>query len=88
MPCTHLTGFPLFNLRKVNGALLTPEEFRTKMDDPQGAPYQTREKMNNYPSVKCNNCSSNSCAGGCPLYWIKSDPEVEITEPLKYLLRP
>jgi len=83
VPCTHLTGFPMFSLLNSNGAIITPEEFISKMQDPNGDARKLRDKMNHYPSIKCNDCSSNNCSGGCPLYWINSNPEVEITSPIK-----
>jgi radical SAM protein with 4Fe4S-binding SPASM domain len=83
VPCTHLTGFPMFSLLDADGSLITQEEFISKLQDSEGEAYKLRDKMNHYPSVKCNDCQSDSCSGGCPLYWINSDPEVEITSPLR-----
>lgn len=79
VPCTHLTGFPLFNLKKEDKKLLSKEEFLYEMNDPKKQPAILRSKMNRYPSTECNGCYSNSCTGGCPLYWLKYDPELEIT---------
>lgn len=36
-----------------------------------------REKMAHYPSVKCDGCLEN-CSGGCPLYWLKFNPDEQI----------
>lgn len=78
VPCTHLAHFPMMNIFN-NGRVISNEEFLEKYNDPKGIPYQFRKKINRYPSTKCErpNCNE-SCGGGCPLYWLKFDPNKEI----------
>lgn len=74
LPCTHLTGFPLFNLFQ-EGEIMSKNKF---LDSYNGnGPSGFRNDMNRYPSEKCDPCEEY-CAGGCPLFWLKLDPEKEI----------
>ena len=74
VPCTHLTEFPIFNAVK-NNNIISGEEFLSRYNSEEAQKF--RETICRYPSVKCKNCNE-SCTGGCPLYWIRIDPEKEI----------
>jgi radical SAM protein with 4Fe4S-binding SPASM domain len=71
LPCTHLTGYPMFNIFD-NDKTIDVNTFieRYNLDKPS----QFRKKMQRYPSNKCNKCNKG-CTGGCPLFWIKFDPD-------------
>lgn len=72
VPCTHLTGFPMFNLLE-SGKVIPPEEFRARFENPNGLAYQVRLKTKKYPDKQCDSCKA-PCTGGCPIYWINFDP--------------
>lgn len=76
VPCTHLTGFPLLNIFE-DKRVISKEKFVELYNDKNGAAYNFREKLKRYPSGKCDDCVE-SCAGGCPLLWVKFDPQEEI----------
>ena len=78
LPCTHLAGYPLFNLFKGKN-ILKRKEFIREYNKKGGVAMELREKMSFYPSNKCNreNCNE-SCSGGCPLLWKGYDPNKEI----------
>jgi radical SAM protein with 4Fe4S-binding SPASM domain len=78
VPCNHLAHFPMTNIFRGN-KLISKEEFIQIYNDPNKTPSQLREKMGRYPSKKCEEPScTEPCSGGCPLYWIKFNPEKEI----------
>lgn len=74
VPCTHLTGFPMLNIFE-GDKIISKERFIDQYNSPVNAAF--RERASHYPSKKCNNCTEN-CSGGCPLYWIKFDPDKQI----------
>jgi radical SAM protein with 4Fe4S-binding SPASM domain len=74
VPCTHLTGHPLFNIFSRQG-VMSKEEFIGAYNS--AGPFEFRQKMNRYPTQKCDGCL-HECSGGCPLFWIKFDPDREI----------
>ncbi len=71
VPCTHLTGYPLFNIFKEK-KVISREEFLEKYNSKESSDF--RESIKRYPSIKCGGCKEK-CSGGCPLYWIKLNPE-------------
>jgi radical SAM protein with 4Fe4S-binding SPASM domain len=73
IPCTHLTGYPLFNV--FNDDIISREEFLKQYNSDRSQSF--RKHMNKRASVKCNDCEEH-CSGGCPLYWAKLNPEKEI----------
>src|SRR3989338_7608645 len=78
VPCTHLAHFPLLNIFR-NGNIVPRDEFLIEYNSPKGIPFTFRERMARYPSPKCDTPNCNEpCAGGCPLYWTKFDPEETI----------
>ncbi|MFA4953463.1 MAG: radical SAM/SPASM domain-containing protein [Candidatus Pacearchaeota archaeon] len=78
VPCTHLAHFPLLNIFE-NGGVISMEEFIRRYNNPEGVPYNFRKKVSRYPSLKCEEPNCNEyCSGGCPLFWIRFDPEIEI----------
>ncbi|MBU2576138.1 MAG: radical SAM protein [Nanoarchaeota archaeon] len=79
IPCTHLTGYPLFNIYKENGELYSRDKFLESVNNPDGIPYRFREIMSKNASEKCDdgNCDE-PCSGGCPLVWSVFDPAKEI----------
>lgn len=79
VPCTHLTGYPLFNIYNRGGGLYSADEFLESMNNPNGVPYRFREMMGKNASEKCDdgNCDE-PCSGGCPLVWSVFDPAKEI----------
>ncbi|MBM3233873.1 radical SAM protein [Candidatus Pacearchaeota archaeon] len=78
LPCTHLTGFSYFNLYQ-KGRIISKEEFIKYYNDPDRQASKFRKRLNKFPSKKCerSRCSEN-CTGGCPLYWLKYNPDKEI----------
>lgn len=79
IPCTHLTGYPLFNLYKKNEELYSKEEFLESVNDLKGIPHNFRELMSKNASEKCDDGNCNEpCSGGCPLVWSIFDPAKEI----------
>jgi radical SAM protein with 4Fe4S-binding SPASM domain len=79
VPCTHLTGYPLFSLYKEKRELISKEDFLKKMNDPGSVPLRFRKMMGRNAAEKCDdgNCSE-PCSGGCPLFWSVFDPNKEI----------
>lgn len=76
LPCTHMVGFPLFNIFG-NDKVISSEEFVENYN--QGVPISFREKMQRNASRKCDEgFCSEPCAGGCPLLWSVFNPEKEI----------
>ncbi len=74
VPCTHLTGFPLFNIFDGN-QVIKKAEFLDRYNSESAKDF--REAMSKYASQKCTGCKE-PCAGGCPLFWTKYDPDTEI----------
>jgi len=74
VPCTHLTGYPLLNIFE-GKTVISKESFITRYNSE--LPSQFRQAMNRYPSIKCGDCNEN-CSGGCPLFWIKLNPDEQI----------
>jgi len=83
VPCTHLTGFQMFNIFR-DGQVVNREEFIKRYNSETPATF--REKMGRYASSKCEGCEEN-CSGGCPLFWIKYNPETEIAGQSRMLER-
>ena len=79
LPCTHLTGFPMFNIFGDSHGVITKEEFVARYNNPHGLASQFRHGMKRYASARCerDNCSER-CAGGCPLFWTHFNPDEEI----------
>lgn len=76
LPCTHFSGFPMFNLFNDN-KIMSKEEFIAEYNRADGMGNILRKKVRHYASSKCNNCPE-FCCGGCPLYWLKYNPDKEI----------
>jgi radical SAM protein with 4Fe4S-binding SPASM domain len=74
VPCTHLTGYSLFNIFQED-EVITKEEFLKLYN--QNSIHDLRKNIGKYPSEKCNTCNE-SCSGGCPLFWLKFNPDEEI----------
>jgi len=74
LPCTHFSGFPFFNIFE-NGNVITPEIFLERYFSEDSCGF--RKMMNRYPSTSCNSCKEN-CTGGCPIFWTKYNPEIEM----------
>lgn len=78
VPCTHLAHHPLLNIFSEKG-IMSKENFLEVYNSHQGTPFIFRENVRRYPSKKCGKGSCNEpCAGGCPIFWTKFDPEKEI----------
>jgi len=77
LPCTHFSGFPFFNIFE-NKRIIDSKSFLDRYFSEQAN--QFRNRMNRYPSVKCNPCGEK-CTGGCPIFWTKYNPESEISIP-------
>jgi radical SAM protein with 4Fe4S-binding SPASM domain len=87
VPCTHLTGFPYFNILN-EGKVIPASEFVQKYNSVEANQFRT--KFGRYASTKCDGCKER-CSGGCPLYWIKLNPDevikgISIPEPSTALL--
>lgn len=79
IPCTHLTGNPLFNVFNDADKIVSAEKFIEIYNDPQRIPFQFRNAMRRYPSNKCRrSLCSEDCSGCCPLFWTGFNPENEI----------
>lgn len=76
VPCTHMTGFPIFNIFK-EGGVISRDRFIELYHDENGLAFNFRKRLSKYPSQKCNDCNE-SCSGGCPLIWVKFNPNKEI----------
>ncbi len=74
VPCTHLTGFSLFNLFNED-KIINKEEFIQLYNNELANKF--RKTIGRYPSEKCNTCNE-SCSGGCPLFWLKFNSDKEI----------
>lgn len=74
IPCTHLTGFPLFNVFE-GMRVIGRSEFIERYNSDYAALFRQRVARN--ASTKCDGCSEH-CTGGCPLMWMRLDPEEEI----------
>jgi|SRR3989344_5768201 len=80
IPCTHLGGFPYFNLFE-NTNLISIEKFIEEYNNPNGMREQFRNKLWRYPSKECISCDEEySCLGGCPIFWLKNDPKKELNK--------
>lgn len=76
LPCTHMVGFPLFNIF-IDGHVMPKEEFVSLYNE--GISLSFRRKMQRNASQKCDEGScSEPCSGGCPLLWSAFDPKKEI----------
>jgi radical SAM protein with 4Fe4S-binding SPASM domain len=80
LPCTHLIGYPLFNIFE-DGKIITARKFRKKYFEQAGQGFEFKKIVNHYPSEKCkkDNCSEN-CTGGCPLLWLKHRTSKELVK--------
>jgi len=78
LPCTHFTGFPMFNVFSKN-KIMSADKFIEEYNNPSGLGFKFRKRLSYYPSIKCGNekCLDN-CTGGCPVFWMKYNPEEEI----------
>lgn len=74
VPCTHLTGYPLFNAF-LPDRIMQKEEFLREYNSSSAQDF--RKSMTRYASSRCEPCQER-CSGGCPLFWIKFDPEKEL----------
>lgn len=74
VPCTHLTGFSLFNIFE-GDKIIDKDEFIKRYNSLESKKF--RENMSRYASSKCNGCEEK-CSGGCPLFWLQLDPDREI----------
>lgn len=79
LPCTHFADAPL-----LNGAMneernfLLGETFQSIWENGAIA-NNFRDSLWKYPSEKCANCQYwGGCIGGCPLLWLKYDPQEHI----------
>ena len=70
VPCTHLTGYPMFNIFN-DSKTMNRDEFIMNMNSPDAK--QFRSKVNRYAIEECSSCDER-CSGGCPLYWMKYNP--------------
>lgn len=78
VPCTHLAHYPLLNIFEDN-QIISADRFKEQYNSSEGLPYLFRKKVKRYPSSKCEEPNCNEpCSGGCPLFWLKFDPEKEI----------
>jgi len=60
LPCTHFSGYPLFNLFDGDN-ILSRERFLQLYNS--GDALEFRERMARFPSIKCTDCKEN-CTGG------------------------
>ena len=79
IPCVHFAGLPIFNIFNEKGIMPT-QEFLEEYNSPEGPNQEFRKLLKRYPSTKCRDdgCWGEQCAGGCPIFWSKYDPEIEI----------
>lgn len=77
LPCTHFSGFPLFNIFE-QGKIMSDEEFLEEYNNEYGMAYKLREKVRHFPSEKCTDGCDEFCTGGCPIFWTKFDPDEQI----------
>jgi len=79
IPCVHFAGLPIFNIFKEKGIMST-QKFLEEYNSPEGPNQEFRKLLKRYPSTKCRDdeCWGEQCAGGCPVFWSKYDPEKEI----------
>ena len=75
LPCTHFGGHPLFNVLHQDKSVIGKEEFFSRYDSSFAR--QFRDMVSRHPSQQCEGCKEN-CTGGCPIYWLKLDPEKHI----------
>lgn len=77
LSCTHLINLPLFNILVKTGKILSKKDFIKKYNSMNVKAF--RKSFLKYPSKKC--CAkefSFNCSGGCPLFWINFDPNLQI----------
>ncbi len=77
LPCTHFTGFPMFNVFSEKG-IMNVKEFLQEYNNPENIGNKFRERLKYYPSAKCSKGCEERCTGGCPLFWSKYNPTKEI----------
>lgn len=83
LPCVHFTNYPLFNIYD-KGKVISPEKFKELWNDPLGVNQKFRKILRRYPSKKCSNGGCwNPCTGGCSVFWLKYDPDLEIKDKSK-----
>lgn len=78
LPCVHFTNFPILNIYD-DGHIMSSQTFLERYNDPEGTNQKFRKALRRYPSIKCKegNCW-DPCLGGCPIFWFKYDPDIEI----------
>jgi len=74
LPCSHWSDLSLFNIKEVK----TREKFEEKME--KGIGLKFRKSLWKYPSKSCTQCREwgKTCVGGCPLFWLKYNPNKEL----------
>jgi len=79
LPCVHFAGLPIFNIFGEKG-IMSSQEFLDEYNSPEGPNQKFRKLLRKYPSTKCKDdgCWGDKCAGGCPIFWSKYDPQKEI----------
>ena len=80
IPCVHFAGLPIFNIFGEGDIIMSSQEFLDEYNSPKGPNQKFRKLLRRYPSTKCKDdeCWGEQCAGGCPIFWSKYDPEMEI----------
>lgn len=79
LPCVHFAGLSIFNVFKEK-RIMSAQEFLEEYNSSEGTNQKFRKLLRRYPSTKCRDdgCWGNKCAGGCPIFWFKYNPEKEI----------
>lgn len=74
LPCTHFTGFPLYEGKLSSGGQLEVlNKFEAFWDSEKVN--QFREQLWKFPSRECQTCCWwGGCIGGCPIFWLHFDP--------------
>jgi len=76
IPCTHLSGYPLFTILQDN-KIINSTQFIERYNSLECNEF--RNKMSRFASNKCESCKEK-CIGGCPLFWYKLNPEKELSD--------
>ncbi len=78
LPCVHFSGYPIFNVFE-NGEIISSGRFREIWENSKGPNQSFRKILRRYPSSKCEEGRCwDPCTGGCSVFWLKYDPDLEI----------
>nr|WP_319571255.1 radical SAM protein [uncultured Draconibacterium sp.] len=75
LPCVHFSNFPIFNIYE-KGEIMNAHRFLDLYNDKNENNQKFRTSLKRYPSPKCKDGDCwNPCMGGCPIFWLKDNPE-------------